>query len=976
MQKITISFLLASILFLFGCNEKEASENNSSDEKAYESVEGDPLGTRIYTLDNGLKVYLSVNKKEPKIQTNIAVRTGSKNDPAETTGLAHYLEHMLFKGTDKFGTIDWEKEKPLLDSVSALYEMHLNESDPAVKQAIYAKIDSVSYQASKFAAPNEYDKMMSSIGASGTNAYTSVDQTVYINNIPSNELEKWMSLEAERFQKLVLRQFHTELETVYEEFNRGQDNDFRKSYKNINEGLYPSHPYGTQTTIGEGEHLKNPSMVNIHNYFETYYRPNNVAICLAGDLDPDKTIELIKQYFGSWKAADIPEFKMQAQPEFTEPVVLNAYGSQPEHLYIGYRFDKAGSKEAMMMQLLSGILMNGSAGLMDLDLVQKQKVLRAASYESPMHDYSSHLLFGMPRQGQSLEEVKDLLLAQIDSIKQGKFDDWLVQAVVKDFKLQEIKGYENNNARVSKFVAAFIHENDWEDVVHYFDEMENITKQDVVDFANKHYKNNYVVSYKRLGEDPDRHQVEKPKITPIEIDREAQSEYLLAFLEKETPRLEPQFIDYATAIKEDQLRADIPFYYIKNEENELFNLYYILDMGEQHDKEMALAISYIPYLGTDKYSPEDLQKEFFKLGVDFNVNAGENRTYVHLRGLQESFEDGLKLFEHLLSSVQAEEMAYKELVNGILKERSDNKLDKGTILRRALYSYGKYGAENPFTNILSEDQLKEIDPSKLVDKVKSINAYKHKVFYYGPAAKEDIKSLLASEHNAPESLNEYPAKAEFPVLNQEENQIFFVDYDMVQTEMLIIAKGKDFTPNLMAFNKLFNEYFGAGLSSIVFQEIREEKALAYSAYAYQGTPSKADEPFMSIAYIGTQADKLSEAADEMLNLLNAMPKDEKQFNGAKESAMKKIESNRTVGDDIFWSYQKLLDLGIDYDINKELYEEFPSWSVDKMETRFNEEIAGKKHTYLVIGNKKQMDLEVLKSIGTFKELTLEEIFNY
>ncbi|MEX2589307.1 MAG: insulinase family protein [Chitinophagales bacterium] len=973
MKKNLIPLFLSCLFLLAACSSEKSAD---APEYPYESVEGDPLDTRIYTLDNGLKVYLSVNKKEPKIQTNIAVRTGSKNDPPETTGLAHYLEHMLFKGTDEFGTINWEKEKPLLDSISALYELHRKEADPEKKKALYAKIDSVSYQASKYAAPNEYDKMISSIGGSGTNAYTWVDQTVYVNNIPANELEKWLELEAERFSTLVLRLFHTELETVYEEFNRSQDSDFRKSFKNLNEGLYPKHPYGTQTTIGEGEHLKNPSLVNIHNYFNTYYQPNNTAICLAGDLDFDETIKLIDKHFGSWEANEIPEFELKAQPEITEPIVKTALGSQPEHLYIGFRFDKAGSREAMMMRLVSGILMNGSAGLVDLDLLQKQKVLKAASYESMMHDFSSHMLFGMPRQGQDLEEVKDLLLAQLDSIKQGNFDDWLVQAVVRDFKLQDIKSYENNNARVSKFVNSFVVERPWEDIVKQYEVMEKITKEDVVEFANKHYGNNYVVSYKRLGEDTTVHKVDKPQITSIEIDREGQSDFFKAFEAKETPRLEPQFIDYESEIKEDKLASDIPFYYTKNEENELFNLYYILDMGEDHDKEMALAVSYLPYLGTEKYSPEDLQKEFFKLGLDFSVNTGRYRTYVKLSGLQESFEKGVELFEHLLASVQPEEAAYTEMVKGILKDRADQKLQKGVILRQGLFNFAKYGEENPFTNILSEDKLKSIDPNALIQKINALTSYQHKVFYYGPEEKSAVKKVLDKLHKVPAELKAYPEPLKFEVQRQSKDEVYFVDYDMVQTEMIILATGQEFTPDLMTFNKLFNEYFGAGLSSIVFQEIRESKALAYAAYAYQSTPRRADEPFLSIAYIGTQSDKLQEASSEMLKLLNTMPKAEKQFKAAKESAMKNIESERTVGDEIFWSYQRLLDLGIDYDINKKLYEEIPSWNIDKMEEKFQEEIAGKKHTFLVIGKKEDMDLEVLKNIGTFKELSLEEVFNY
>lgn len=134
----------------------------------YESVPNDPLKARIYTLDNGLKVYMTVNKETPRIQTYIAVRVGGKNDPAETTGLAHYFEHLMFKGTQQFGTQNYEQEKPMLDQIEQLFEVYRKTTDEAERQAIYHQIDSVSYEASKLAIPNEYDKLMSAIGATGT----------------------------------------------------------------------------------------------------------------------------------------------------------------------------------------------------------------------------------------------------------------------------------------------------------------------------------------------------------------------------------------------------------------------------------------------------------------------------------------------------------------------------------------------------------------------------------------------------------------------------------------------------------------------------------------------------------------------------------------------------------------------------------------------------------------------------------------
>ena len=221
----------------------------------YESVKGDPMQTRIYTLDNGLKVYLSVNRAEPRIQTYIAVRTGSKNDPAETTGLAHYLEHLMFKGTTNFGTTDPEAERPLLDEIEQRYEEYRTVTDEATRRQKYHEIDSVSQLAARYFIPNEYDKLMAAIGSEGSNAFTSNDVTCYVEDIPSNEVENWAKIQADRFQNMVIRGFHTELEAVYEEYNIGLSSDGNKQYEALLAKLFPGHPYGTQTTIGTQQHL-------------------------------------------------------------------------------------------------------------------------------------------------------------------------------------------------------------------------------------------------------------------------------------------------------------------------------------------------------------------------------------------------------------------------------------------------------------------------------------------------------------------------------------------------------------------------------------------------------------------------------------------------------------------------------------------------------------------------------------------------
>ncbi|MCH8904787.1 MAG: insulinase family protein, partial [Bacteroidetes bacterium] len=509
---ITSCVLVVSLLSFapFNINpEQKSTKTVKEGIYTYEIVEDDPLGMRLYTLANGLKIYLSVNKDEPRIQTTIAVKAGSTYDPSDATGLAHYLEHMLFKGSGDIGTKDWEAEKVLLEQISDLYELHKNTVDPDKKISIYKKIDSISYLASELAIANEYDKMAASIGATGTNAWTSFEQTVYTNNIPSNELEKWLMLERERFSMLVLRLFHTELEAVYEEFNRSQDNDGRKVRKEMLAGLFQQHKYGKQTTLGTSDHLKNPSMVKIHEYFDTYYVPNNMAICLSGDLNPLKTVQLIDKYFGTMEAKEVPPLEEVEEKPIRRIITKNVLGPSREGVTIAFRFDGKNSDDEMMITLVDMMLNNAAAGIIDLDLVQQQKVLSAGSYPSFMNDYGMQVLWGNPREGQTLEEVRDLLLGALEKIKKGDFEESMISVVGKNLRLLRIQTEETNGIAYD-YVDAFTSNTPWEDYINFLDNLIAIRKSEVVEFVNKRFKDNYVIVYKRTGEDPQVAKVVKP----------------------------------------------------------------------------------------------------------------------------------------------------------------------------------------------------------------------------------------------------------------------------------------------------------------------------------------------------------------------------------------------------------------------------------------------------------------------------------
>ena len=973
-KQITTFILILLAIVYFTINAKKQMDKI---ENNYKSIPNDPLKARVYTLDNGLKVYLTSYKDAPRVQTNIAVRAGSKNDPENATGLAHYLEHMLFKGTDIYGTLDYEKEKPLLDQIELLYEEYrsIDMSDDTNRNRVWNKIDSVSGLAAKYAIANEYDKMVTSLGAKGTNAYTSNEKTVYINDIPSNQIEKWLKLEAERFRMPVFRLFHTELEAVYEEKNISLGNDGRKMFQALMDGLFPTHQYGQQTTIGTIEHLKNPSLTEIRKYFNKYYVPNNMAICLSGDFDYDETIKLVDKYWGSFERMEDPEFTVIKESPIASPLYKDVYGPEAERLYVGFRLNGAKSKDAKILSMVDMILSNTTAGLIDINLNQTQEIIGGGCFPYVLKDYSIHGFYGSPRKGQTLEEVKDLLLSQIDELKSGNFPDWLMDAIISDFKLNLIKKYETNTGRANEFVEAFILDIPWEDYQQQINDLEKITKQEIIDFVNKNYSDNYVVVYKRNGEDKSSIQVTKPKITPVSVNREDQSKFLVNLLAEPINEIQPDFLDFKKDLNSSKI-GDVNFLYKFNNENQRFQIKYIFDMGTDHNKKFDLAVDYLKYLGTDEITPAQKQQEFYKLGCSFSVSCASEKIEVVLSGLSDNFEKSVVLFEDILANAIADEEALIDLKQNILKSRADAKLNKQIILWRGMSNYAKYGSKSSFTNILSSNELDSISSTELIAIINSLLTYKHRITYYGPDKFNTVIKKLEKLHVNKSNLKSIPEKIEFVENPMEEPIVYVLDYDMPQAEILILSKGEKLNVAKTPIIKLHNEYFGGGMSSIVFQEMRESKALAYSVYSAYRTPNKKEDRHYSMSYIGTQADKLSEAMKGINDLLDTMPEAEINLTNAKESILKKIRTERLTKASVLNQYEKAFKMGVDYDLRKDIFNQVEEFDMKSLVDFHNTHMNNNTRVVMVLGSKDDLDLDVLKKYGEIEHLSLEDVFGY
>ena len=944
----------------------------------YETVDGDPLKTKIYTLDNGLKVFMTVNKDEPRMQTAICVRVGGKNDPAETTGMAHYFEHLMFKGTQQFGTSNYELEKPLLDSIANLFEVYRVTKDEAERAAIYKVIDSLSYEASKISIPNEYDKLMAAIGANGTNAFTSQDMTCYVEDIPANQIENWARIQADRFENSVIRGFHTELETIYEEKNMSLTQDSRKVNEAIDNALFPHHPYGTQTVLGTQEHLKNPSIKLVQQYHDTYYVPNNMAICVSGDFDPDNFVKIVKKYFGGMKPGEVPELKFEPEADITEPIVKDVYGLEAENVSVAWRLPGVAKNVALepVADVASSVLYNGTAGLIDLNVNQQQKALGVYAYANMQPDYGTMLATGRPKQGQSLEEVRDIILAEVEKLCNGEFTEEDVQACINNYRLQQQSQITENRNRALVYAMAFAYNEDWKDVVANFEAVEKVTKEDVVDFAKKYLgQNNYAVVYKRVGEDPNIQKISAPAITPIFMNRDTSSQFLREIVANVPKPIEPVFLDFSKDLSVSNFAANVDMLYKENEQNDIFTVQFVFNNGANDNPILAFVGDYLSYLGTDTMSASDFARKMYSLACDYNFMCSDNTFTVSVTGLKENMGEAVSLVENLIANAQPDENILMNLKFDTFKSRQNRKMNQRACFS-ALTAYMVMGPEKISQVQLTNDQVMAVTSEQILSAIRDLMTKQHEIYYYGPDKEADVKACLAEHHAIAE--NPEPLAKQFnDYITVNDSQVLLAQYDSRQLYYFQVSvDDRKFDVDSNPFRVLYNEYFGGSMNAVVFQEMREARGLAYSAQAVMSNPQYDGGKYIYNAFIATQNDKLQQAVEAFDDIINNMPVSEHAFAIAKDAIVTRLRTERYTGMDVIRAYVNCRDLGLDEPLDKALFEKIQGMGMDDVVAYQKEWVKDRKYCYGILGDKNDIDLEFLKTLGPVKFLTSEEIFGY
>ena len=671
----------------------------------FKTYENDPLNLKETTLENGMKVYLVENHDKPEISGAVVVNVGSKNDPADNTGMAHYLEHMLFKGTKTLGTTDYEKEKVHLDEIIKLYDELGKETDPEKRNEIQKKINKASNLAAEYALPNEFDRIIAEMGGTRLNAFTSADMTVYLNVFPPNQIEKWLDVYAHRFQEPVFRLFQTELETVYEEKNRSMNEPMSYMFEYFMSNIFKGHPYGDQTTLGKTEHLKNPSLSTMYNYFYKYYVPNNMALVLVGDFDSEAILPIIKT-----KMNQLPYKALEKKDDFPiEPIkgrqILEIKSSPIKMAAYGYRMDGLKSANRAMNDVLLELLTNETeTGLID-KLQTNGEILGGMAINIPYNDHGALILLNIPKLiGQSFEEAEALLFEQLDALKNGDFSDETLEAIKNGLMKQKKLSMETNDEIAYELYQHFISGGDWTKTVNYSEQLEKITKSDIVAYAKSIFGDDFITLYSSMGS-TGKDKIEKPERDAVVSKSKAKSEYYQSFLKIGEQPLSPDYVDFDQDIEVSELDNQAVFIQNKNPRNDIFELTYRWDIGSYNDPRTTYLAEYLNSVGSSSKAFADYRKAIQKLNASYYFDADSRYFYLNIDGEDDQLMATIDLLNELIESAAIDDSKIKDLVE---MAKSNIKFEKASpsSVAVALREYAMYKEES---SKLRELSIKKTD---------------------------------------------------------------------------------------------------------------------------------------------------------------------------------------------------------------------------------------------------------------------------
>ena len=939
--------------------------------------EGLSAKSKEFTLENGLKVYLYPNSNMPDVMGSVVVKGGASFDPLDAEGTAHYFEHMMFKGSENLGTIDYKAEKVYLDSIRDTYDLLLlAKDDPVFRQGLLKKIDRLSQIASTYAIPNEFDRVMASIGSTQLNAYTTYENIVYHNHFPAESMKQWLMIQVDRFSHPVFRLFQSELETVYEEKNMSMDNTFRVMFEEVYKNFYPNSVYGKQTVLGSIESLKTPSISKMESYFKDYYVANNMAIILVGNFQVEDVLSELNATFGKLRTNRFAPKDIPNELAFDGRVVVKKKMSPIPIGLLGYRTVPKGDKDELVLEIINQLLTNEqSTGL--LDELSLNNDLMFVQVVSDLHyDKGASFIAYAPKPIiQSLKNGENLILAQLEKLKQGDFSNDLLKAVIvqkqKDFQ----RSMEGSNFQTGIIIDAYMSNQEADKLFHDYSQLNKIDKRTIQAVANKYYGDNYMLFLSKMGF-PKKSKIEKPKITPIKpMNLNEQSVLAKRISGMNTATIKPKFIDFNRDVKHADIFEGLHFYQTNNPINNIYSFQLKIGVGTYAKKELELASSYLNRVGTSKAKFKQFRTALQLSGTEISSDVDESYFYINMTGFDKNIESDIRALKQLLTQTETNEVVLKKIVKELAL---DYKMLKSDISLQSLvlHEYAVYGDESNYLTKLSKKEMKKIAVDDILASIKSLLTYETEIHYVGRTSGDKVKSTIEMANIFATSLTRTasPVYRELPAITA--NNIYFLNNKKaVQSHIKITIPSIKADMDDRMYVNAFNKYFGLGMSSMAFREIREYRSLAYGVHAYLNVPFNFLNNSKLDAAMTTQGDKTNEAIMIFTHFLDSMPSQDKSIETFKHSLLlsfnSKAPSFRTRSKYVaYWMRQ-----GYSSDPRIEESRRIAELKMLDLKGFHSKFVLNRPYILSVVGDSKRINMEQFKTnLGNYTLLKFKNIY--
>jgi len=931
------------------------------------------LKVKEYRLENGLTVWLNEDHSQPKVFGAVVVKAGAKDCP--DTGIAHYFEHMMFKGTDRIGTLDYESEKVLLDSIAMKYDELAMTEDTAARARLQKEINELSIRSSEYVIPNEFNRLINRFGGSGLNAATSYDATIYFNTFSPQYMVQWAEINSERLINPVFRLFQSELETVYEEKNMYGDFIGGQVMDTLMARYFGPHPYA-YPIIGS----KNPRLTEMHKFFEDYYVASNMALILSGDFDAQQVMPILEKAFSRIRSGNAPKQEKVMLPPFNGRETMKVKFPIPfiKAMGLGFRGVSANHEDQVALNIAVNLLNNANGtGYLD-KLMVEHKLMGALAINESMNEAGILAVAIMPKLLiQSYSSAEKMVWDEINRVKNGDFSDEMFNSLKLEQKRQYASSLENIDSRATIMMNLFSQGKSWNDYLNEVARIESITKEDVVRVAQKYFSNNYLCVTKSTGKYP-KDNLPKPAFSPVvPRNADASSSYAKQLEKIPEQQVAPRIIDFEKDVKTSKLTPLVTLYTTPNPLNDIFTLNISYGIGALEQPELMQLTNYLQLLGTESLSFEQFRSRLQSIGSTLAFDVTPDAFVMKVTGFDNHIDETMELVGDFIRHAKADDKKLRQIVDDAkVSEKAFFK--SGDNVASALLEQVKYGDQSRYLRKLSLSQIKKLkgkDMLAIYDKVRSVQCDLH---YCGTLPVEKvigtIRQHLPLERTTVASNSPY-----YRELKQYDRPtVFFIDMpDMAQSIVYGYVKGDPVDDKASRHaSQLFSVYFGGDMSSLMFQEIREFRSFAYRTSGRYQLPNHAHKGTAGsfTAMLSTQSDKTLDALGVLDSLIREMPLKPERMEAVKQTLVNRINNDYPPFRNLSEKVASARMEGFDRDPAEEFLRDIATMDMQDISRFYQEQISGRPVVYVITGNRKHIDMKKLAEYGTIIKVKKKGIY--